>query len=69
MVLTWDLIRVAGLVAAFSALQFTFSALTDQTYREEFFEGMLSEMRESLATRAVYLEALVGAHRTEEVAE
>lgn len=68
-VLTWDLIRVAGLVAAFSALQFTFSALTDQTYREEFFEGMLSEMRESLATRAVYLEALVGAHRTEGVAD
>lgn len=68
-VLTWDLIRVAGLVAAFSALQFTFSALTDQTYREEFFEGMLSEMRESLATRAVYLEALVDAHRTEGVAD
>jgi hypothetical protein len=68
-VLTWDLIRVAGLVAAFSALQFTFSALTDQTYREEFFEGMLSEMREALATRAVYLEALVGAHRTERVAD
>jgi hypothetical protein len=68
-VLTWDLIRVAGLVAAFSALQFTFSALTDQTYREEFFEGMLSEMRESLATRAVYLEVLVGAHRTEGVAD
>lgn len=68
-VLTWDLIRVAGLVAAFSALQFTFSALTDQTYREEFFEGMLSEMRASLATRAVYLEVLVGAHRTEGVAD
>jgi hypothetical protein len=43
--------------------------LTDQTYREEFFEGMLSEMREALATRAVYLEALVGAHRTERVAD
>lgn len=64
-VLTWNLIRVAGLVAAFSALQFTFSALTDQTYREEFFEGMLSEMRESLATRAVYLAALVDTRRDE----
>ncbi len=59
-VLTWNLIRVAGLVAAFSALQFTFSALTDQTYREEFFEGMLTEMREALAVRAIYLRALVG---------
>jgi hypothetical protein len=58
-VLTWDLIRVATLVAAFSALQFTFSALTDQTYREEFFEGMLAEMREALAVRAIYLRALV----------
>jgi hypothetical protein len=57
-VLTWDLIRVAGLVAAFSALQFTFSALTDQTYREEFFDGMLTEMREALAVRAIYLQAL-----------
>jgi hypothetical protein len=57
-VLTWDLIRVAGLVAAFSALQFTFSALTDETYRAEFFEGMLAEMRESLATRAIYVETL-----------
>jgi hypothetical protein len=57
-VLTWDLIRVAGLVAAFSALQFTFSALTDETYRAEFFEGMLTEMREALATRAIYVEAL-----------
>jgi hypothetical protein len=57
--LTWDLIRVAGLVAAFSALQFTFSALTDEQYRKEFFEGILVEMRESLATRALYLDALV----------
>jgi len=58
--LTWDLIRVCILIAALSAVQLTFSALTDQTYREEFFEGMLNEMREALATRAVYVEALVG---------
>ena len=58
--LTWDLIRVCILIAALSAVQLTFSALTDQTYREEFFEGMLAEMREALATRAVYVEALVG---------
>jgi len=57
--LTWDLIRVCILIAALSAVQLTFSALTDQTYREEFFEGMLNEMREALATRAVYVEALV----------
>jgi hypothetical protein len=57
--LTWDLVRVCILIAALSAVQLTFSALTDQTYREEFFEGMLAEMREALATRAVYVEALV----------
>jgi hypothetical protein len=49
---------VVGLVAAFSALQFTFSTLTDQTYREEFFDGMLTEMRGALAARAIYVEVL-----------
>ncbi|HYF45108.1 MAG TPA: hypothetical protein VD926_02785 [Acidimicrobiales bacterium] len=58
-VLTWDLIRVAGLVAAFSALQFTFSALTDEQYRREFFDGIMAEMREALAARALYLAGLV----------
>lgn len=57
-VLTWDLLRVVGLVASFSALQFTFSTLTDQTYREEFFDGMLTEMRGALAARAIYVETL-----------
>ncbi len=57
-VLTWDLLRVVGLVAAFSALQFTFSTLTDQTYREEFLDGMLTEMRGALAARAIYVEVL-----------
>lgn len=57
-VLTWDLLRVVGLVASFSALQFTFSTLTDQTYREEFFDGMLTEMRGALAARAIYVVVL-----------
>jgi hypothetical protein len=61
--LTWDLIRVCALVAFFSALQFTFSALTDETYRKEFFEGILVEMREALATRALYTESLVPTDR------
>lgn len=59
LLLTWDLIRVCALVAFFSALQFTFSALTDEQYRKEFFEEIVGEMRESLATRALYLQALV----------
>jgi hypothetical protein len=63
--LTWDLVRVCLLVAFFSALQFTFSALTDETYRKEFFEGIVGEMREALATRALYIEALVAAPTTD----
>lgn len=62
--LTWDLVRVAGLIAAFSALQFTFSALTDEQYRREFFEGILDEMREALAVRALYRVTLVPAGGT-----
>jgi len=57
--LTWDLVRVAILIAALSAVQLTFSSLTDQTYREEFLEGMLAEVREALAARAIYGAGLV----------
>lgn len=53
-VLTWDLLRVSGFIAAFAGLQFTVSALTDSTYREEFFEDLLIEIREALATRVLY---------------
>ena len=57
-VMTWELLAVAGFVAAFSALQFAVSALTDQTYREEFFTGVEGEIREVLAVRALYLEEI-----------
>jgi hypothetical protein len=53
-VLTWDLLRVSGFIAAFAGLQFTVSALTDSTYRQEFFEDLLNEVREALATRVLY---------------
>ena len=50
-VLTWELVRVSAFIAAFSALQFTVSALTDSTYRREFFEDTVGEIREALAVR------------------
>jgi hypothetical protein len=55
-VFTWELVRVSVFVAAFSGLQFTVSVLTDETYRAEFFESAVGEVRQSLAVRALYLE-------------
>lgn len=58
-VFTWELVRVSAFIAAFSALQFTVSALTDDTYRREFFEDTVGEIREALAVRLLYLECVV----------
>ncbi len=54
-VLTVQLVRVVGFLVAFSALQFAVAAVTDATYREEFFSEVTGEVREALAVRAVYL--------------
>lgn len=54
---TEELLRVAGFLAAFSGLYFTVVAMTDATYREEFYEDVVAEVREALAVRAVYLAA------------
>lgn len=58
MVLTWELLAVSGFIAALSALQFAVSSVTDQAYREHFYEDMAHEAREVLATRALYLAEL-----------
>lgn len=57
MVLTEELLRVAGFLAVFSGLYFAISVLTDTTYRREFLEEVVGEIREALAVRAVYLAA------------
>ena len=59
LVLTVQLIRVVGFLVAFSALQFAVAAVTDTTYREEFFEEVTGEVRQALAVRSVYLDRLV----------
>ncbi len=52
--LTKELLFVSGFIAAFSALQFAVSLLTDSTYRDEFFADAANDVRNVLATRALY---------------
>lgn len=54
-VLTVELLRVATFIAAFSGLQFTVSASTDETWRAEFVDDVVEEVREALAVRALCL--------------
>ncbi len=54
-VLTTELLQVAGFLTAFSGFYFTVYVLTDGTYRKEFLEEVLVELRQAFAVRAVYL--------------
>ncbi|MDG2113021.1 MAG: hypothetical protein P8N02_10455 [Actinomycetota bacterium] len=58
LVLTAELIRVSGFIAAFSSLQFAVSAVTDDTYRDEFLGDLVHDVREAFAVRALYLRLL-----------
>ncbi|MEL6984165.1 MAG: hypothetical protein AAFO29_17195, partial [Actinomycetota bacterium] len=59
LVLTVELLRVVGFLAAFSSLQFSVAAVTDGAYREEFFDDVTREVRRALAVRSVYLDRLI----------
>ena len=59
MVLTWELLASAGVIATVSALQFAVASLNDATYREQFFNDVAAEVRTVLAVRAVYNRHLV----------
>ena len=61
--LTTELLQVAGFLTAFSGFYFTVYVLTDATYRREFLDDVLGEVREALAVRAVYLAAVRPARR------
>ncbi len=54
-VITAELLRVSGAIAAFTGLYFTISMLTDDVYRREFLGEITTEMRDSFAARAAYL--------------
>jgi hypothetical protein len=53
-----ELLRVSSFLASFSALYFAVTAVTDASYREEFFEDVVGEVRQTFAVRAAYLDAL-----------
>jgi hypothetical protein len=55
LVLTEQLLRVAGFLSAFTGLYFTVYLVTDQTFREEFREDVVSEVRTAFGVRAIYL--------------
>jgi hypothetical protein len=54
--LTVELLRVSATIAALSGLYYAIAVLTDSTYREEFRDELTSEMADSFAARAEYLE-------------
>lgn len=54
--LTVELLRTAAFIATVSGLQFTVAALTDSTYRSEFRDEAVGDVREALAVRSLYLE-------------
>lgn len=60
---TVQLLRISGFLAAFSGLYFSVTAVTDDTYRREFFEDVVAEVRQALAVRAAYLAALERSHQ------
>jgi len=56
--MTSELLKVAGFVAAFTALQFAVSLLSDRTYESEFLQDLRTDLRQAFAVRAVYLRAV-----------
>jgi hypothetical protein len=50
-----SLTKVSLFLASFSGLYFTVAAVTDDTYRRQFFSVVESELERAVATRAVYL--------------
>jgi hypothetical protein len=54
-VITSELLRVSGAIAAFTGLYFAISMLTDDVYRREFLDELTDEMRQSFMARAEYL--------------
>lgn len=52
--LSLELAQVSVFLAAFSGLYFTVYAVTDETYREQFFTSVTSELERAVGVRAVY---------------
>ena len=50
-----ELLQVSSFLAAFSGLYFAVYAVTDETYRREFFTEVLGELEQSLRVRVRYV--------------
>jgi hypothetical protein len=50
-----ELFQVSVFLAAFSGLYFTVCAVTDETYRSQFFAGISGELEQAVAVNAVYV--------------
>lgn len=55
---TVELLRVSAGIAAFSGLYYAIAVLTDSTYREEFLDDLIGEMRVTFEQRTAYLALL-----------
>jgi hypothetical protein len=53
---TVELLRVSAGIAALSGLYYSVAVLTDSTYREEFLEDLIGDLRDVFADRARYLD-------------
>jgi hypothetical protein len=51
---TGPLIKVSVFLAGFSGLYFTVYAVTDETYRQQFFTSVTRELERAVAVRAIY---------------
>jgi hypothetical protein len=59
---TNELWQVAVFLAAFSGLYFTVCAVTDETYRSQFFAGLAHELEQAVAVNSVYLSLTERSH-------
>lgn len=50
-----ELVKVSVFLGAFSGLYFTVSAVTDETYRGQFFSAVMRHLEQAVGVRAVYL--------------
>jgi hypothetical protein len=55
LVLTEPLLRVAGFLAVFAGLNFAIYLVTDATFRKEFRDEVVGEVRQAFAVRELYL--------------
>ena len=55
---TADLLKVAAFLAGFSGMYFAVYLVTDPAFRADFFDDITDEIRQAMAVRGAYLDAL-----------